>query len=76
MKIAIEPEGQPEIPLFQVVSGPFDVILSEVYSGVGIKTSMGVFGVCERDGGIEVLFEGKTVFVMSESGPPRSPEEI
>lgn len=38
------------------------LVLSEVYEGVGIKTEMGTFGVCERDGGLEVTFNGKLVF--------------
>ena len=38
------------------------IILSEVYSGVGIETDQGVFGICERDGGIEVLLDSKLIW--------------
>jgi hypothetical protein len=39
-KTTIEPEG--------------NVTMSEVYNGVRVKTEQGDFGVCERDGSIEV----------------------
>jgi len=43
-------------------------ILSEVFSGVGIETDMGTFGVCQRDGGIEIRWAGVLVFAMYPSG--------
>jgi len=46
--------------------GTPEVVLSEVYSGVGIKTDMGLFGIAQRDGGIEVLLGGKTVWTSHE----------
>lgn len=45
---------------------PAEIVLSEVYSGVGIKTDMGLFGIAQRDGGIEVMFNGKTVWTSHE----------
>jgi len=45
-----------------------DVVLSEVYSGIGIATDMGLFGIAQRDGGIEVMLEGKTVWTSHELG--------
>jgi hypothetical protein len=50
----------------KVIDGTPEVVLSEVYSGVGIGTAMGLFGVAERDGGIEVSFNGKTVWTSHE----------
>lgn len=44
------------------VNDQHDLVLSEVFEGVCIRTEMGVFGVCERDGGLEVTFQGKLVF--------------
>jgi hypothetical protein len=44
------------------------IILYEVFSGVGIKTDMGTFGVCQRDGGIEVTLCGAQVFAMYPDG--------
>jgi hypothetical protein len=46
-----------------------EIVLSEVYSGVGIKTDMGLFGIAQRDGGIEVMLEGKTVWTSHEIAP-------
>lgn len=43
-----------------------EVTLSEVYSGVGIQTDMGLFGIAQRDGGIEVMLDGKTVWTSHE----------
>ena len=69
MKIAVEN-----------VDGATMVVLSEVYSGVGIDTEMGFFGIAQRDGGIEVMLDGKTVwasFVLDRggcNGPPTEPE--
>jgi hypothetical protein len=39
-----------------------NITLSEVYEGIVIQTKTGMFGVCERDGGIEVTFKGKLVY--------------
>lgn len=44
------------------------IILSEVFSGVGIKTDVGTFGVCQRDGGLEVTLAGVLVFCMYPDG--------
>lgn len=44
------------------------LLLSEVYSGLGIQTPMGIFGIAQRDDGIEVLFTppgGKTHTVFT-----------
>lgn len=47
-------------------NGSTGVYLSEVYSGVGITTDMGLFGIAQRDGGIEVMLDGKTVWTSHE----------
>jgi hypothetical protein len=39
-----------------------DVLLKKVYTGVGIETDQGHFGVAMRDDGIEVLLNGKLVW--------------
>lgn len=46
--------------------GDNEVVLSEVFSGVGIATDMGLFGIAQRDGGIEVMLDGKTVWTSHE----------
>lgn len=43
-------------------AGAADVVCSEVFCGVGIDTDIGLFGICQRDGGIEVMFEGRLLF--------------
>jgi len=53
----------------ELVDGVPEITLSEVYSGVGIATDMGLFGIAQRDGGIEVLFNGKTVWTSHEIDP-------
>lgn len=44
------------------------ILLSEVFSGVGIKTDMGTFGICQRDGGIEVTWHGVQMFAIYPNG--------
>jgi len=47
--------------------------LFEVFNGIGIVTDAGHFGICERDGGIEILRNGKQVWSCypgeGEDGP-------
>lgn len=35
-----------------------DVVCTEVYCGLGIKTDIGFFGIAERDGIIEIVYDG------------------
>lgn len=51
----------------KITAAGSEVILSEVYSGVGIETDTGLFGIAQRDGGIEVQRDGKLVW-SSEHG--------
>jgi len=46
-----------------VVDG--EVTLYDVYSGVGIQTDAGLFGVAQRDGGIEVMLDGTMLFAST-----------
>lgn len=64
------------------------MVLSHVFSGIGIKTDQGMFGICQRDGGIEVIHAGKIVYsspstervghatdhAVGPAGPKDSPE--
>jgi hypothetical protein len=43
-----------------------EIVISEAYNGIGIKTEMGHFGIAQRDGGIEVMLDGKTVWTSLE----------
>lgn len=61
----------------EIVDGEAVLTLSEVYSGIGIKTNMGLFGIAQRDGGIEVLFKGKTVWTSHElPSAPKTLDEV
>ena len=42
------------------------ISLSDVFSGIGIETDMGLFGIAQRDDGIEVMLDGKTVWTSHE----------
>ena len=59
MKIEINSEG--------------DVMLADVFSGVGIQTDDGLYGIAQRDGGIEVTLNGKYVWSNHEL-PVRLPD--
>lgn len=56
-----------------------DVTVYDAFNGVGIQTDDGLFGIAQRDGGIEVLFEGEIVFQMAamhgEEGKPSDGKE-
>lgn len=38
------------------------IVLEDVFNGIGIKTDQGMFGIAQRDGGIEVMLDGKFVW--------------
>lgn len=47
-----------------------ELILSEVFNGVEIETDAGLFGICQRDGGIEIrLGDGHWYRWVGDSGP-------
>ena len=50
------------------------LVLSEVYNGIGIKTDAGVYGICQRDGGIEVMLDGQLVFAHYSPSDPTMTE--
>jgi hypothetical protein len=62
MKIFIKDPGFPEIDPLEINVGCRVMTLIEVYNGVGIDTDQGHFGISQRDGGIEVLLDGKIVW--------------
>jgi len=44
-----------------------DIILDQIYSGIGVKchpkpTQPVVYGIVQRDGGIEILLDGEIIF--------------
>jgi len=44
-----------------------EIVLSEVYNGIGIKTEVGMYGIAQRDGGCEIMLNG--VLIHSPTPP-------
>ena len=42
--------------------GPRECTLTGVYNGIGIETDEGLFGIAQRDSGIEVMLDGELVW--------------
>lgn len=55
------------------VNATGDIVLSDVFLGVGIETKMGLFGISQRDDGIEVMLNGKTVWTSHDLTPAPAP---
>jgi len=62
MKIFIGDEDNP-VSVSDVYS---EVTIKECFSGIGIESPMGMFGIALRDGGIEVILDGKLVWTSHE----------
>ena len=54
------------------VTGP--VTLHDVFNGVGIQTDDGLFGVAQRDGGIELMLDGELIFSSASMHDDIDPE--
>lgn len=52
--------------LSQLDIGSQSAVLSGVYCGIGIETDQGLFGIAQRDMGIEILLDGKLVWSSME----------
>jgi hypothetical protein len=50
-----------------------DIILEDVFLGIGIKTDMGLFGIAQRDDGIEVMLDGELLISINGGGVHRPP---
>lgn len=62
MKIFIGDEDNP-VSVIDVYS---EVTIKECFNGIGIESPMGMFGIALRDGGIEVMLDGKLVWTSHE----------
>ena len=57
-----------------------EIILQEVFSGVGIETDRGLYGICQRDDAIEITLPDGTyldsdaVKALETADPPRGEE--
>lgn len=49
------------------------VLIQECFTGIGIETDQGFFGVAQRDEGIEILHDGKLVWSSTDAlaDPPK-----
>lgn len=61
MKIELKGEGEGNVSVIDVGS-MHAVTLRDVFLGVGIETEDGRYGVAMRDGGIEVMLDGKLLW--------------
>lgn len=50
----------------KIDAGSEEVTCSDVYCGIGIDTDMGRFGIAERDGAIEIIFNGQLIINSDE----------
>ena len=57
MKLSIEWPEEKDPVVIDV--GARDVICKEVYVGIGVETGIGLFGIAERDGAVEIMHNGK-----------------
>lgn len=39
-----------------------DVVCTDVFCGIGVQTDIGHFGIAQRDGVVEILFNGHLLF--------------
>ena len=44
-----------------------ELVLSDVFNGIGIETDQGMFGIAQRDSGIEVMLDGKSVWLSTDA---------
>jgi len=58
MKIEMKWEDEPPV---KIDTGARDVTCREVYCGIGIETESGYFGIAERDGVIEIMYNGNII---------------
>lgn len=52
-----------------------DIEFSDVFNSIVIDTPSGKFGICQRDGTIEIIQNGETVF-RAEQKPEPEPEMV
>lgn len=64
MKIKFGTGKDPEWTEIDVTS--HEVIVQQCYTGIGIETDLGLFGIAQRDGVLEIQFNGKLVIDADE----------
>ena len=67
MKILIGDRKKPE-EVVKIDNNGMDVTVEDCFTGIGVRTEQGLFGIAQRDGGIEVLLDGKPVWSSVEDG--------
>lgn len=48
-----------------------EIVLSEVFNGLGIETDQATFGIAQRDGGIEVYLDGVLLWSSTATALPK-----
>ena len=66
MKIKIQDVDAPKDNAAATIETIHKVTISECYVGIGIETDDGLYGIAQRDSGIEVMLNGKTVWNSGE----------
>ena len=59
----------------EIDAGSNEVIVEGCYTGIGMKTDQGLFGIAMRDDGIEVMLNGKLVWSSMDLNPPPTGEK-
>ncbi|KKM06433.1 hypothetical protein LCGC14_1743970 [marine sediment metagenome] len=61
------------------VNEEYLIVLREIFNPIVISSPSGDFGICQRDGGIEIVKNGKIIFSSAvdhgKSNPPRRTEK-
>lgn len=55
-----------------IVNENNDIQFEEVFLPIVVRTDVGDFGICQRDGGIEIMRNGKLEFACYTVGEPES----
>ena len=65
MKIRMQDVDAPKDNAAVIIETTYHVTISECYVGIGIETDDGVYGIAQRDGGLEVTLNGELVWNSS-----------
>lgn len=52
-----------------------DIVLSEVFNGIGIETDIGTYGIAQRDGGCEITLNGEVIHCPTTTNVPETSPE-
>ena len=64
MRIKIGTKKDPEWTTIDV--GSHEILVQDCFCGIVIETDTGLYGVAQRDGGVEILHNGELVWSSSD----------